>query len=133
MRNQLTDAHIRLLRGVRAVIAADSWFDPWMSEAPDAASRPSPSPSLVIEDFASEPWASLTFCGMRHRLDIRLSGPAPDVETAYRRLRSLLDEPAIELPGHFVAELQLTQKTEEFYQDGHMGLAVQIEALTIEE
>lgn len=74
MRMLLTDAHVRLLRAMRSAIAADRWFEPWLDGRF--------GPALVIEDFTSEPWASLTFAGMRHAIDIRLSGPNADVEAA---------------------------------------------------
>jgi hypothetical protein len=125
MRVQLTDAHVRLLRGVRAAISADGWLSQWL-EGGDG-------PSLVIEDFASEPWASLTFSGMRHRLDIRLAGLEAGVDDAHARLRELLREPELDLPGHFLAELQLVEHVGEIHTDGHKSLAVRIEALTIEE
>jgi hypothetical protein len=37
------------------------------------------------------------------------------------------------MPGHFLAEIQLVDRRAEIHRDGHMGLAIQIEALTIEE
>jgi hypothetical protein len=132
MRLPLSDVHIRLLRGVRAVIAGDPMLAPWM--AAEAG------PSLVIEDFESEPWASLTFSGTRHRLAIRLEGPPALVEAGKARLALLLDEPEIQVPGHFLADLALeaipcreAPAPGKFDPDGHARLAIQMEALTIEE
>jgi hypothetical protein len=126
MRQLLTDAHVRLLRAVRNAITSDQWLQPWMQMAADG-------PALVVEDFASEPWASLTFCGMRHRLDIRLSGTQQDVETAYDRLKAILETPEFDLPGHFLAELELIESKGEIHADERMSLTLQLEALTIEE
>lgn len=127
MRHMLTDAHIRLLRALRSLIAADSWFEPWLDNIPGQGV------SLVIEDFSSEPWASLTFAGMRHSLDVRLRGSQVDVEAAYDRLRALLLEPEIEVPGHFLAEMELVDSMGEIGMDGSMTLSLHYEALTIEE
>lgn len=128
----LNDVHVRLLRGIRAVIAADPLLAPWMAgEA---------GPALVIEDFESRPWASLTFSGMRHSIAIRLEGPADLVAAGRARLASLLDEPDFGLSGHFLAELALDDRpcdnrdaSGEGGLDGHARLAIQLEALTIEE
>ncbi len=145
MRCSLTDAHIRLLRGVRAIIAADPWFAEWQPHADcgsQSAREPSApetcrgtglSPTLVIEDFSSEPWASLTFSGMRHSLAIRLRGAQQSVESAYDRLECLLTEPEIDLPGHFLAEMEMVESDGEIHPDGSMSLGIQFEALTIEE
>lgn len=127
MRMQLADAHVRLLRAMRQAIAADRWFDPWLGDGSGAG------PALVIEDFSSEPWASLTFTGMRHRIDIRLEGRQVDVEAAYDRLRALMTEPDLELAGHFLAEIALSCTHGEVRDDGGMAMTLSYEALTIEE
>jgi hypothetical protein len=128
----LSDIHLRLLRGVRGVIAGDPLLAPWM--AAEAG------PSLVIEDFESEPWASLTFSGTRHRLAIRLEGPAALVAAGQARLALLMAAPDIHMPGHFLADLVLEAmpckgplRPGNFDPDGHARLAIQLEALTIEE
>ena len=130
MRALFTDAHARLIRAVREAIAADLWIGRWLLCDP---LDPGAGPSLVIEDFASEPWASLTFAGMRHQLDIRLRGTIQDVETAYDRLLAVMVEPDIMIPGHFLADVQLVESIAEIRPDGGMDLAIQFEALTIEE
>lgn len=131
MRMPLTDAHIRLLRGVRGVIAADPMLASWMAGET--------GPALVIEDFASQPWASLTFSGTRHSLSIRLEGPADLVAAGRARLGVLLHEPDLALGGHFLAELTLEDRPDDGDgfetggRQGHARLAIQLEALTIEE
>ena len=136
MRGLLVDAHIRLLRALRATIAADPWLDDWASIVDAEGLHGAPCaavPKLVIEDFASEPWASLTFSGMRHSLAIKLHGRQNDVETAYDRLEALLTEPDLNMPGHFLAEMELIESSGEIHLDGSMSLGIQFEALTIEE
>jgi len=145
MRSNLTNAHIRLLRAVRATIAADPWFAAWCPQAAASSDAgfddfetglhagSSSAPTLVIEDFASEPWASLTFSGMRHSLAIRLHGPQLAVESAYDRLECLLTEPDLDIHGHFLADMELVESEGEIHPDGSMSLGIQFEALTIEE
>lgn len=125
MRFQLTDVHVRLLRGIRSLITSDPGLAHWLDDRE--------GPAMVIEGFDSEPWASLTFSGTRHRLDVRLQGPAAEVEDASARLRALLKEPDLNLPGHFLAEIEVSRSISEIHQDGLMSLAIQVEALTIEE
>ena len=136
MRASLTDAHVRLLRGIREVIAQDERLAGWLAHPFDLVRDDTPArraQGLVIENFESEPWASLTFTGMRHRLDVRLSGEEAHVADAYDRLKALLADPPLHLPGHFVAELELIDSLGEIRPDGQMDLVVRIEALTIEE
>lgn len=122
-----SSAHLKLLRGIRGAIATDSWFDRWLSD-PTAA-----GPSLVIEEFDSTPWASLTYAGMRHGLEFRLSGTIAEVETAYDRLRMLMAEPEFDIAGHFLAEIALADANAVILPDDGMEMRMRYEVLTIEE
>jgi hypothetical protein len=126
MKMMLGDVHQSLLRSVRNAIAADSCLGKWASTGGTA-------PPLVIEDFSSTPWASLTFVGRRHSIALRLAGPTMEVEAAYDRLVALLTEPAFELKGHFLAEMDVVDVDASIDLDGGMRMAVTVEALTIEE
>ena len=117
--------HIRLLRAIRGLIALNPLLARWLDE--------SEGPNLVIEGFDSEPWASLTFSGRRHRLELRLQGIRGDVMAAAEALRALLRQPDLALPGHFLAEIEVAESIAEIHRDDHMRLAIQVEALTIEE
>jgi hypothetical protein len=122
------DVHQKLLRSVRAALAADSMLGPWFEQTESAA-----RPPLVIEDFESAPWASMTFSGMRHSLSVKLSGPQMEVESAYDRLQAVLTDPQFDLGSHFLAELEVRHVEAALDLDGGMTMAVTIEALTIEE
>ena len=82
---------MRLLRGIRRVIIADPLLAGWLEQPVDQLAGPQPAlcNGLVIENFHSGPWASLTFSGMRHRLDVRLCGGEAHVVEAYERLKGL--------------------------------------------
>lgn len=122
----LADAHVRLLRSIRSLLDADPLLADWL----DCASG---FDRLVVEDFTSEPWASLTFQGMRHGLWIRLSGPEAEVRHAQKRLVELLEDPDVAMPGHFLAEFALVDSNEEHLSPECLRLSVHFEALTIEE
>lgn len=92
-----------------------------------------PAPLLVIEAFTEEPWASLTFSGTRHCLELRLTGTAQAVEEAAQALSTWTDE-ADPLPGgRFLAEVQVTETAREVGGNGRMLLGLRLDALTIEE
>ncbi|WP_199553609.1 hypothetical protein [Sandaracinobacteroides hominis] len=125
MRAGLTDPHIRLLRRMREWISTDPWFVDWRDRGG--------KPSLAIESFDSAPWASLTFSGMRHVLDVRLDGAGTDVEQALAQLREQLPETDLGIAGHFLAEIQVVETALEIGEDGRTSLCLRVEALTIEE
>ncbi len=90
-------------------------------------------PVLVIEDLQEDPWASLTFSGTRHRVDLRLTGDAQEIDKAITCLASWPDQ-ARPLPGgHFLAEVQVTETARELSEGGRMALCLRLDALTIEE
>jgi hypothetical protein len=65
-------------------------------------------PALIVEELTAHDWASATFQGALHRLDLRLEGPDDLVAQACARLHAGLPTRDIPLPGHFVAEIALT-------------------------
>ncbi|WP_448586700.1 hypothetical protein [Thermaurantiacus sp.] len=126
MKALVSAPHRALLGAIRAAIRADGWFGSWLADGPDG-------PGLVIEEFASEPWASLTFTGARHRLAIRLRGEEAAVERAWDRLEALLTAPDLPLAGHFLADFEIGERTGVLDEAGNLTLTIRIEALTIEE
>ncbi len=125
MRMSLRDIHSGLLRSVRALIADDPLLADWSGDG----SRP----SLVVEDFDSEPWASLTFAGMRHSLLFRLEGPEGAVLDVRRRLEERLQEPELRMAGYFLADSELADVSRELRHDGRISLCLRLLALTIKE
>ena len=125
MRMNLRDVHSGLIRAVRALIADDPLLDDW--------GEGGNGPSLVVEEFDSEPWASLTFTGMRHSLRFRLEGPEDAVLGVRRRLAGRLEEPDLRMAGHFLADSELTDVSREYREVGRMSLSLCLLALTIRE
>ena len=63
---------------------------------------------VIVEDIAVEEWASATFEGHRHRLQMRLAGRADLVGTATARIVAGLAELDIPISGQFVADIAVT-------------------------
>lgn len=83
---------------------------------------------VLLGDFKSVDWQSLTFVGERHEIDLRVTGPAPSALAA--RIAAQIDQVEFDIAGHIVADIQLA-RAPVTHRDGSIGLA--IEALTIAE
>lgn len=125
MRMSLHGTNSSLLRAVRALVTDDPSMPQWAATVHQ--------PALVVEQFESEPWASLTFSGMRHRIDFRIDGPEQAVRHARTRLAGKLKEPKLAVSGHFVADAELSDTGCRFREDGTMSLCLRLQTLTIEE
>mgnify|MGYP001115434817 CR=1 FL=1 len=123
MRMNLHGTNSSLLRAVRALVTGGPGLPQWVAG----------QPSLVVELFESEPWASLTFRGMRHQIESRIDGPEASVRQARARLVDRLQEPELSVPGHFVADAALSDTGCDVDADGTMSLCLRLQTLTIEE
>ena len=88
--------------------------------------RIGPAHALVLRESRLESWASATFQGTRHRYTMGVRGP--DAAARADRLARTLDALEFDLPGHLVASIDATERTE-----GPDGPAIVIEALTLED
>lgn len=125
MRMNFRDIHSGLLRAVRGLIADD----PMLAEWGEGAERP----GLVVEEFDSEPWASLTFTGLRHSLLFRLEGVEDVVSGVRERLLRRMEEPDLRVAGHFLADSELTVVSCECLDAGRISLCLRLLVLTIRE
>jgi hypothetical protein len=80
---------------------------------------------ILLTEFRSTDWQSLTFIGERH--EIRLRVPPPDPREIADRLLDGLDQAELDLHGHFVADIALADRARR--SDGSIELT--IEALTV--
>jgi len=83
---------------------------------------------ILLTDFRSFDWQSLTFTGERHEMELRLPGPYAD-----RLVASLADglaDAEFSIPGQIVADIDLVRPPAR-NQDG--SITLHIEALTIAE
>ena len=83
---------------------------------------------ILLTEFRSVDWNSLTFSGERHEIDFRV--PSPDADLVSELLLSGLGEAEFDIPGHIVADISTPQKPRR-NPDG--SISVRIEALTIAE
>jgi hypothetical protein len=83
---------------------------------------------ILLTNYRSTDWQSLTFVGERHELSFRVAGP--DAQTIYERMTEKLDDTEFSIPRQIVADVVVYgQPTRE--PDGSISFA--IEALTIQE
>jgi len=80
----------------------------------------------TIVTAQSEAWASATFRGARHVIDLLLDGD--DAQQRADRLAGEMDGIEFDLPGDLVADIAVTGQA-----DGPAGVAISIEALTVED
>lgn len=83
---------------------------------------------ILLTDFRSTDWQSLTFIGERHELELRV--PGPEAGDLANRLVCGLSDNEFTIPGQIVADISLTGGPLHNI-DGSINL--QIEALTIAE
>ncbi|MFD1787774.1 hypothetical protein ACFSC3_09325 [Sphingomonas floccifaciens] len=80
--------------------------------------------ALSIDDNRATRWASATFVGARHRLEMTLGGEI----SAGQDWIAGLPEADLPLPGHLVADLIVIGR-----RTGDAGLTATIEVLTVED
>lgn len=83
---------------------------------------------ILLTEFRSADWQSLTFTGEQHKIRLRI--PGPDAADAAYRLVNGLEDAEFSIPGHVVADVALACEPER-QPDG--SVVIEIEALTVEE
>lgn len=83
---------------------------------------------ILLTQFRSVDWNSLTFSGERHLIDLRI--PGPGAAQIADRLLGGLDDAEFAIPGQIVADITAAG-TPVRAADG--SLSVRIEALTVSE
>lgn len=83
---------------------------------------------ILLTEFRSIDWQSLTFIGERHEMELRI--PAPDADLLIERITAGLSDAEFAIPGQIVADIGL-ERPPRANADGSISLF--IEALTIVE
>ena len=83
---------------------------------------------VLLSEFRSTDWQSLTFMGERHEMELRV--PGPNAEELVNRLTGGLSEAEFAIPGQIVADVGL-ERPPSRNTDGSFSLF--IEALNISE
>lgn len=81
---------------------------------------------ILLTEWTSVDWQSLTFVGERHQIGLRVSGP--DSADVMARLTSGLEDAEFEIPGQIVADIAIIGEPG---PTGDGSTTVNIEALTI--
>lgn len=83
---------------------------------------------ILLSDFRSTDWNSLTFAGERHQISLRIPGPCAAPIAAL--LIDGLEEADFSIPGQIVADIALARPPRD-QMDG--AILIEIEALTVSE
>lgn len=83
---------------------------------------------ILLTNFRSTEWNSLTFAGERHHILLRVPGPGAD--SVANLLVDGLEEADFTIPGQIVADIALTRPAARM-KDG--AIMIEIEALTVAE
>ena len=81
---------------------------------------------ILLTEFRSTDWQSLTFIGERHEFQLRV--PGPEAGEILGRLLSGLDDAEFAIPGHLVADIAMVDEPRRG-ADGSISVA--LEALTV--
>ena len=81
---------------------------------------------ILLTEFRSVDWQSLTFIGERHEFELRV--PGPDASVILSRILSGLEDSEFEIPGHLVADIAVVGEPRR-QLDGSVTVA--LEALTL--
>jgi hypothetical protein len=83
---------------------------------------------ILLTEFQSTDWQSLTFVGERHHIQLRVPGPGADLIVA--RLVDNLDDADFSIPAQIVADIALEQPP---ITNPDGSITLMLEALTIAE
>lgn len=132
MRPLARDAHRPLMAALRQVIGLDEGaaLAARLGTTPPTATTP---PLLLIESMGSAPWASATFVGQTHWLDVWLEGHAAAVAATCARLGNELGEAEFAVAGHIVADVAVIAGTPVTLTADQARCHLRLEILTIED
>jgi hypothetical protein len=83
---------------------------------------------ILLSDYRSVDWQSLTFVGERHEIELRI--PGPDAALIVSLLTDGLVDAEFSVPGQIVADIGL-QSAPSHNPDG--SITLNVEALTVSE
>ena len=83
---------------------------------------------ILLTDFRSVDWQSLTFIGERHEIELRIAGQ--DSVNVAARITDGVAEAEFSIPGQILADIGLMQLPS---QNGDGSVTIHLEALTIAE
>lgn len=81
---------------------------------------------ILLTDFRSTDWNSLTFAGERHHISLRIPGPGAD--RVARLLLDGLEDADFAIPGQIVADINVVGSP---ISQADGAITIEIEALTV--
>ena len=91
-------------------------------------------PILIVEEARTIDWASLTFVGQRHVLDLRIEGEVADVAAALAQVEAGLADTEFSITGHFLADIMAVPGSrQETRRGGHVAQRLRVEALVLKD
>lgn len=87
-----------------------------------------PRNRILLSEFRSVDWQSLTFIGERHQIRLRI--PGQDAESIAERMTAGIEDAEFAISGHLVADISLVEPPQ---RNGDGSISVEIEALTVAE
>ena len=87
-----------------------------------------PRDRVLLTDWRSVDWQSLTFMGERHEITLRLTGD--DARRAADRMCEGLADDEFSIPGHIVADVAMVGAP---HENSDRSVTLNFEALTITE
>ena len=119
MRTQCNHVHAAVLRALAVIAGSDS------------ADRQ--KPAMIVEAVRSEDWASVTFVGATHVIELRLEGDADVVAAACARLIAQIADHDIPVAGQIVADIAIALSSRATHPDNIVAQSLTVNLLTIKD
>ncbi len=119
MRTQCSHVHAAVLRALVAIAGSDP------------ADRQ--KPAMIVESVRSDDWASVTFVGATHVIDLRLEGDAEVVAAACGRLVAQIADHDIPVAGQIVADIAITLSLLATHPGNIVAQSLTVNLLTIKD
>lgn len=133
MRPLTRDAHRPLIAALRKLIGDGNNLAALTGLADAQRPNATMPPLLLVESLGCEPWASATFVGQTHWLEVRLEGHAQAVALACQTLESQLGDAEFDVCGTIVADVTVVAASPVTRADGVSVLCLRLEILTIDD
>jgi hypothetical protein len=85
---------------------------------------------MIVEEVVSTDWASATFVGATHCLQLRFEGASDVIAEVFRACDGLAER-EIPIPGHIVAELSALPGPTQHIDDNMIAKTLTVNVLTI--
>ena len=133
MRPLTRDAHRPLMQALRQIIGLGDAAAGLAAKLDKRPPSPAQAPLLLIESIGSAPWASATFVGQTHWVEVRLEGHADAVAATCARLTTQLGEAEFDVAGHIVADIAVEAGLPITDASGTAVCNLRLEILTVED